>query len=191
LKAGYFTSFREKEEELMETLSEYRMREIYQNLLKTIISQRNAPVKTERVMAEDEASSVESLNDLSEVEDLSENSQATETEEELDDFVDEDYPPRVFFRYDTSKIKCQEELLAMGEDRMDKKTAMYKITIPVKPKNSEWVDNYRRQEFQRYSNPTKPWGYTCEDGRKVTVAPVAKKLSVLTGKPRDHPLLKS
>ena len=32
--------------------------------------------------------------------------------------------------------------------------------------------------------------YTCEDNRKVTVAPVAKKMSVLTGKPRDHPMLK-
>jgi nuclear factor related to kappa-B-binding protein len=88
-------------------------------------------------------------------------------------------------------VKCQEELLALGEDKIDKKTAMYKITLPSKPKNNEWVDNYRKQEFQRYSNPTKPWVYSCEDGRKVTVAPVAKKLSVLTGKPRDHPLLKS
>ena len=79
----------------------------------------------------------------------------------------------------------------MGEDKGDKKGIMYKITLPIKPKNSEWVENYRRQEFQRYSNPTKPWVYSCEDGRKVTVAPVAKKISVLTGKPRDHPLLKS
>ena len=52
------------------------------------------------------------------------------------------------------------------------------------------MDSYRKQEFLRYSNPTKPWFYTCEDSRKVTVAPVAKKMSVLTGKPRDHPLLK-
>ncbi|CAM6006455.1 unnamed protein product [Sphagnum balticum] len=49
----------------------------------------------------------------------------------------------------------------------------------------------QRQELLRYSNPTKPWVYLCEDGRKVTVAPVAKKISVLTGKPRDHPMLKS
>jgi len=32
---------------------------------------------------------VESINDLSSIEDMSENSQATETEEELDDLIDE------------------------------------------------------------------------------------------------------
>ena len=81
--------------------------------------------------------------------------------------------------------------MALGEEKMDKKTAMYKLTLPSKPKNNEWIENYRRQESQRYSNPTKPWVYSCEDGRKVTVAPVAKKISVLSGKPRDHPLLRS
>ncbi len=67
----------------------------------------------------------------------------------------------MFFRYDPSKIKCQEELLALGEDKIDKKGLIYKVTLPAKPKNSEWVENYRRQEFQRYSNPTKPWVYSC------------------------------
>ncbi len=56
------------------------MKEIYQNLLKTILVQRNSTAKTERFVIEEEASSVESLNDLSSVEDMSENSQATETE---------------------------------------------------------------------------------------------------------------
>ena len=65
------------------------------------------------------------------------------------------------------------------------------MTLPSRPKNQEWIDNYRKQETMRYNNPTKPWGYICDDGRKVTVAPVAKKMSVLTGKPRDHPLLKT
>ena len=80
LKSGYFTVFREKEEEITATLSEYRMKEIYQNLLKIILVQRNSTAKTERFVIEEEASSVESLNDLSSVEDMSENSQATETE---------------------------------------------------------------------------------------------------------------
>ena len=39
---------------------------------------------------------------------MSDNSQATETEEELDDFIDEEYVPRIFFRYDYGKIKSQE-----------------------------------------------------------------------------------
>ena len=67
---------------------------------------------------------------------MSENSQATETEEELDDFIDDEFAPRVFFRYDHSKVKCQEELLSLGEDKIDKKAAMYKITLPMKPKNN-------------------------------------------------------
>lgn len=79
----------------------------------------------------------------------------------------------------------------MGEEKREKiSTISYKMTIPSKPRNMEWVENYRKQEILRYLNPTRPWTYTCEDGRKVTVAPVAKKISVLTGKPRDHPLLK-
>ena len=85
----------------------------------------------------------------------------------------------------------QEELIVIGEDKGDKKMNAIKNMVTVKPRNSEWVENFRRQEYQRYSNPTKPWIYVCEDGRKVTVAPVAKKMSVLSGKPRYHPMLKN
>ena len=190
LKTGYFTWSREREEELEQHMSDLRLREIYQDLLKKVLKQRGGQVRRERFAIEDENSEVESLSDLSEVDEMSENSQATETEEELDDFMDDEYNPRIYFRYDYGKIKTQEELLALGEEKITKKEAMYKITLPARPRNNDWVDNYRRQEYQRYSNPTKPWVYTCEDGRKVTVAPVAKKVSVVSGKPRDHPLLK-
>ena len=88
LKSGYFTSFKEKEDEILNTLSEYRLREIYQNLLKTILAQKSTTIKAERFAVEEVASSVESLNDLDSIEDMSENSQATETEEELDDLID-------------------------------------------------------------------------------------------------------
>ena len=88
MKSGYFTSFKEKEDEILNTLSEYRLREIYQNLLKTILAQKSTTIKTERFAVEEVASSVESLNDLDSIEDMSENSQATETEEELDDLID-------------------------------------------------------------------------------------------------------
>ena len=53
------------------------MKEIYQNLLKTIINQRSSGTKSEKFTFEDDGSSVESLNDLSSIEDISENSQAT------------------------------------------------------------------------------------------------------------------
>ena len=39
--------------------------------------QKTANIKTERVIVEEDVSSVESMNDLSSIEDLSENSQAT------------------------------------------------------------------------------------------------------------------
>ena len=64
------------------------MREIYQELLKKVLRERNGQIKRERFVYEDDNSEVESLEELSEVEDMSENSQATETEEELDDFMD-------------------------------------------------------------------------------------------------------
>ncbi len=42
---------------------------------------------------------------------MSENSQITETEEEFDNIIDEEFTNKVFFRYDYTRIKPQEELL--------------------------------------------------------------------------------
>ena len=50
MKSGYFTTYREKEEEITATLSEYRMRQIYQNVLKTIVNRKNQVAKSERVI---------------------------------------------------------------------------------------------------------------------------------------------
>ena len=39
----------------------------------------------------------------------------------------------------------QEELLAIGEDRGERKFMAFKNIVTVKPRNSEWVENFRRQ----------------------------------------------
>ena len=64
---------------------------------------------------------------------------------------------------------------------------------PTKNVNSrEWVENFRSQESERYSNPTRPFTYVCSDGSKGIVAPVSKKISFTSAtKPRDHFLLKT
>lgn len=58
--------------------------------------------------------------------------------------------------------------------------------------NKEWLEFYWKQEKDRYSNPLNPYTFTCIDGSKVTVGPVAKKLiSGVSQKPRQHELLKN
>jgi nuclear factor related to kappa-B-binding protein len=54
------------------------------------------------------------------------------------------------------------------------------------------VDNYRRQEKERYQNPTKPWTFNLQDGSRVVVAPAVKKVTTgSSSKAREHILLKN
>lgn len=47
------------------------------------------------------------------------------------------------------------------------------LTIPQsKP---EEIDDYRRQELDRYKYPLNPWMYNISDGRKAIVGPVFRK----------------
>ncbi|KRX03897.1 hypothetical protein PPERSA_04775 [Pseudocohnilembus persalinus] len=60
------------------------------------------------------------------------------------------------------------------------------------PSTPEWIENYRNQEKERYKHPTRPWTFTLQNGQKVCVGPVAKKIQVsIASKPREHPLLKN
>lgn len=101
---------------------------------------------------------------------------------------------QVFFRYEDRR-KTQEELIAMGDD----KGGEYRTAKVVKPmlvqtkivRSQDWVEVYRKQEEERYKVPTKPFTYLCQDGTKVTVAPVAKKIVAGVGKPREHIMLKN
>ena len=66
---------------------------------------------------------------------MEDDSEATETEEEVIQEIEENYNNRVFFRYDESKIRTQEELLAMGEEKPDKKINIMKNILSLKPRN--------------------------------------------------------
>jgi hypothetical protein len=58
--------------------------------------------------------------------------------------------------------------------------------------SKEWIETFRAQERERYKQPTKPWIYSCQDGSKAIVAPVAKKITnTQNSKPREHFLLKA
>lgn len=81
----------------------------------------------------------------------------------------------------------------------DDKGGEYKSTKIVKPmliptkivRSQDWIEVFRKQEEDRYRNPTKSYTYVCEDGSRVNVAPVAKKMVSGVGKPREHIMLKN
>lgn len=58
-------------------------------------------------------------------------------------------------------------------------------------RSQDWVEVFRKQQEDRYRNPTKAYTYICEDGTKVTVAAVAKKIVSGVGKPRQHIMLRN
>jgi len=76
------------------------------------------------------------------------------------------------------------------KDSKSQEKSLYHDNLPLINSSPEWVENYRAQERERYRNPTKPWLYNLSDGQKVIVAPVAKKLTTVGAKPREHFLLK-
>lgn len=52
------------------------------------------------------------------------------------------------------------------------------------------IDDYRRQERERYKIPHLPFVYNLLDGRKAVVGPVFRKKAQVSSKPRDHMFLK-
>ncbi|CAG9330806.1 unnamed protein product [Blepharisma stoltei] len=67
---------------------------------------------------------------------------------------------------------------------------IHKNQLTIRMSSLEWVEKYRKQETDRYNNPTLPWAYQLEDGTIAIVAPVCKKLTSTNIKPRDHQCLK-
>jgi len=68
---------------------------------------------------------------------------------------------------------------------------IHKNQLTIKMPSLEWIENYRRQETERYKNPTVPWAYQLEDGSTAIVAPVCKRVGSSNVKARDHSCLKS
>ncbi|CDW73136.1 UNKNOWN [Stylonychia lemnae] len=63
------------------------------------------------------------------------------------------------------------------------------LTIP--PTKAEDIDDYRKQEIERYKYPLDPWMYSITDGRKAIVGPVFRKRAQIQNRPREHLFLKS
>ena len=66
-----------------------------------------------------------------------------------------------------------------------------KNQVTIKPRTSEEVKDFQRQEVERYKHPRQPWEYTLLDGTKCVVGPLLKKAKgAINTKARDHILLK-
>ncbi len=89
------------------------------------------------------------------------------------------------------KPKAKDELdeLMSGDRFQDLK--LHKNQLTIKPRSQDWIYWYRRQEAERYANPTRPWLYYNEDGTTSIVAPVCKKPMTASSKPREHVMLKN
>lgn len=66
---------------------------------------------------------------------------------------------------------------------------IHKNQVTIKVTGTKGLEEYRKQEAERYRNPTVPWMYRLEDGSEVVVAPVCKKVSG-SSKAREHSFLK-
>lgn len=76
------------------------------------------------------------------------------------------------------------------------KESKYKKTVKKSfifvPKTSlDDIKNYHYQELERYNNPTAPYIYVLKNGEQRWVAPVCRKFTETSTKPRDHILLVS
>jgi hypothetical protein len=68
---------------------------------------------------------------------------------------------------------------------------IHKNQLTIKMSSLDWIENYRRQETERYKNPTQAWSFQLEDGTFTVVSPISKKITSSNIKPRDHQCLKS
>ena len=66
-----------------------------------------------------------------------------------------------------------------------------KIQITIKSRTKEEIDDYRKQERERYKYPQKPWEYTLSNGNVAIVAPLFSSQKAMIVKARDHELLKN
>ncbi len=71
--------------------------------------------------------------------------------------------------------KTHNELDELMSGERFKDLKMHKNQLTIKPRTKEWTYWYRRQESERYANPTRPWIYYNEDSSTSIVAPVSKK----------------
>eukprot|EP00347_Sterkiella_histriomuscorum_P021659 403333211 len=66
-----------------------------------------------------------------------------------------------------------------------------KQILTIIPCGTDEMEEYRKQEYDRYKFPLNPWMYNISDGRKAIVGPVYRKKAQLQSKPKEHPFLKN
>jgi len=89
------------------------------------------------------------------------------------------------------ELKSQGNLDWVKQSTRFKDLRIHKNQLTVKATGQRWVEEYRRQETERYRNPTVPWVYRLEEAVEAVVAPVCKKVSASGAKAREHSFLKS
>ena len=117
---------------------------------------------------------------------------------------EEEFEPELSESFEDEKItlnpkKDKKKLKSNVRDELDDLMSsdrfvdlkLYKNQVTIKPRSEEWINEYRQQEFARYSNPTRPWIYYNEDTTTSIVAPVSKKSFNVSSKPREHIMLKN
>lgn len=135
---------------------------------------------------ESDNSSQDSLLDLSgQISDLSE---ATVVEEQ-DLLQNKKETPKDDEK--VKELKLQGNLDWVKQSARFKDLRIHKNQLTIKMTGPRGIEEYRKQETERYRNPTVPWIYRLEDGVEVVVAPVCKKISGSGAKPREHSFLKS
>ena len=92
----------------------------------------------------------------------------------------------------TSTVEKPETIdnISVSQGSRRNKKMIKKNYINITPSTSEELLEFRKQEIERYRNPTVPYAYKLKDGEMRVVAPACKKLSDSTAKARDHYLLK-
>lgn len=89
------------------------------------------------------------------------------------------------------KPEIVENMSISQSSRRNKKAIKKSNYSTVLPSTNEELMDFRRQEIERYRNPTIPYIYRLKNGEERIVAPACKKLSDSTAKARDHYLLRA
>ena len=114
----------------------------------------------------------------------------TDDKQELEVDLDESVSSNKF--QNVFPLEVPKSLTLESQDKESKYKKIVKKSFIFLPKNSlDDVKNFHLQELERYNNPTAPYVYILKNGEQRWVAPVCRKYTETTTRPRDHILLVS
>lgn len=97
-----------------------------------------------------------------------------------------DIPVKTIIKIEPQSQVSQTHSISSKRIKKVKKKNQINIVIS----SQEEINEFRRQERERYNNPLQPYYYKLKNGEKRIVAPASKKASDGTAKAREHYLLK-